>query len=341
MMRNPGTPSPPRLDDIDRAKGLAILLVVFGHIVPGAPAVMPGGNDWYLAVQTWVYQFHMPFFMYLSGFVMVYSSAAATAPADYKAYLARRARRFLLPFFLFGLLILSGKLVMGMLTNVDNQPADIAGGLQALFWHTEASPARSIWYLAVIFLYSAVTPPLLWLAHGRMWIMLLIAALLYGLPYIEYGYLGLACRYFLFFVLGGVAAQYREAYLRLIDRRFAVLMLVFLPAAVVMAATDVQAIVLACIGLPALPALHALARRPWMAGSRTLILLGGYTFVIYLFNTIMIGLAKAGLRIFMPPWDGAVFLVYAPLLLAAGLGGPILLKRTVLRRSKFLDQLTG
>lgn len=58
-----------RLSDIDRAKGLGILLVVFGHL---AAKSRPEGNAWFGYAQTAVYQFHMPFFMYLSGYVFFF-----------------------------------------------------------------------------------------------------------------------------------------------------------------------------------------------------------------------------------------------------------------------------
>lgn len=55
-----------RLPDIERAKGLAILLVVFGHVVAREA---PAGNEWYTFSKSAVYSFHMAFFMFLSGLV--------------------------------------------------------------------------------------------------------------------------------------------------------------------------------------------------------------------------------------------------------------------------------
>ena len=48
-----------RRDDIDRAKGLAILLVVFGHLVARAD---PADVAWYEPLRRAVYAIHMPFF---------------------------------------------------------------------------------------------------------------------------------------------------------------------------------------------------------------------------------------------------------------------------------------
>ena len=54
--------------DLDRAKGIAILLVVLGHIVARE---QPPGVEWYEPFRYAVYRFHMPFFLYLSGTVVV------------------------------------------------------------------------------------------------------------------------------------------------------------------------------------------------------------------------------------------------------------------------------
>ena len=74
--KTPGTRA--RLTDLDRAKGLAILLVVFGHLVPQED---PAGVTWYDPIRIAIYLFHMPFFMYLSGYVTFWSGAA-TMPLD-------------------------------------------------------------------------------------------------------------------------------------------------------------------------------------------------------------------------------------------------------------------
>jgi uncharacterized membrane protein YcfT len=46
--------------DLDRAKGIAILLVVLGHVSAGPP---PAGVEWYEPFRYAVYRFHMPFFL--------------------------------------------------------------------------------------------------------------------------------------------------------------------------------------------------------------------------------------------------------------------------------------
>ena len=61
--------------------------------------------------------------------------------------------------------------------------------------------------------------------------------------------------------------------------------------------------------------------------------------MIYLFNTLCIGLAKGVMLLFWS-WDGAHFYLFAPALMCAGLAGPMGLKRYAFRRVRVLDRLT-
>ena len=61
--------------------------------------------------------------------------------------------------------------------------------------------------------------------------------------------------------------------------------------------------------------------------------------MIYLFNTVCIGLAK-GLLLLVCSWDGAHFLPFAATLMVAGTLGPIALKAWAFRRLPVLNRLT-
>jgi fucose 4-O-acetylase-like acetyltransferase len=95
-----------RRQDIERAKGLAILFVVFGHIVARAD---PLRVEWYEPIRRAIYAFHMPFFLYLSGYVAVISGALFLPPEKWRRLLCTRARRLLVPFLVLGLMTVSGR----------------------------------------------------------------------------------------------------------------------------------------------------------------------------------------------------------------------------------------
>ena len=336
-----------RLSDLDRAKGLAILLVVFGHLVARRS---PADVGWYDPLRIAVYLFHMPLFMYLSGYVTFLSGAARTPASGWGRLARRRAARLLVPFLAFGLAILCGKLVVSHFAAVDNVPPGFWPGVRALIWDTQHSPATEVWYIASLFVFCLATPPLLALDRRRV-LLLGVAALLYVLPLPPVLYLDRIGSYFIFFVAGGLAADAGPRWLRIVDRvwplALAALVAVALPVAVGWIrfhwTAGAQGFpykwALLAAGLLSMPAVHGMVRAGAASRADILEQLGRYVFVIYLLNTVFIGATKAVL-LKVVSWDGAHFLPFAAVLMLAGVVGPILTKRWVLRRVPALDRVT-
>jgi fucose 4-O-acetylase-like acetyltransferase len=309
--------------DVDRAKGLAILLVVFGHLMADG---YPRGNAWYDTAKDIVYTFHMPFFMYLSGYV--FSLAGKQTIRDYGGFLGDRAKRLLLPFLLFGLLIVAGKYFSQYFLYVDDPPASLLTGVGELLIHTKNSPALSIWYVYVLFLYSAAMP-LLWRLGLRWSSAMFLGALLFVIPASDFFYLDRAAGYFLFFAIGGWVASRPDMEAWFV-RVLPVWLLLF--GATLLSewtALPSHTRLLLC-GIASIPALHGLVQAPVFARDRALLALGGYAFSIYLLNTIVIGLTKAGYLKLAPFYDGWAALALA-LFFAAGILVPILIRMMTAR----------
>jgi fucose 4-O-acetylase-like acetyltransferase len=324
------------LADVERAKGLAIILVVLGHIVAREP---PRDNEWYVVLKSAIYTFHMPVFMYLGGLIFFHVGDALNPRPTYWHYLVRRAERLLIPFFLLGLLILFGKLAVATVVHVDNSPPDIWYGLKSLFWNTGQSPATSVWYILVLFVYCTITPFLVKLSSGRLWPALVIAAALHLLYLPEIAYLDRVAFFFVYFMIGCVAGRHQTEAMQLIDTTLPVSAAVF-SIAIVLAVLGIQPALMGTIcALSSLAFLHGLMRTTWSSRSDALLWFGKYSFAIYLFNTLAIGLSK-GLLLKVMPWDGMNFLAFFPILFLSGLMGPILLKRTLLDQVPLLGRLT-
>jgi peptidoglycan/LPS O-acetylase OafA/YrhL len=209
-------------------------------------------------------------------------------------------------------------------------------------WNTDASPALSVWYLCVLFVFCIATPPLMRLLGNRTSLLVALAALLYALPVPHVIYLDRVARYYVFFALGGLAAVAGERWLTAVDRWTWAALATFsgvLIATLFSAITLTPETSLLVCGVLSMPALHGLIRTPPLCESRGLLTIGTFSFVIYLLNTPCIGLLK-GLMLKVMSWDGPNFLLYAPLLMAAGTFGPMLIKRYVLQRVPRLDRMT-
>ncbi|MEZ5458840.1 MAG: acyltransferase family protein [Steroidobacteraceae bacterium] len=82
------------------------LLVVFGHLVTGPD---PIGNSWYVTLKVLVYEFHMPFFMFLSGAVFQVTFRASGELRATLKFITSRVQRLLPAFVLFSAIIWAGK----------------------------------------------------------------------------------------------------------------------------------------------------------------------------------------------------------------------------------------
>ncbi len=322
---------PARRPDIDMAKGLAILLVVFGHLVARAD---PAGVTWYEPLRRAVYAFHMPFFLYLSGLVAVLSGGLFTPLAAWPGLARSRARRLLLPFFGLGLLIVLGKLAAAHFLFVDNAPHSLGAGLGTLFWHTAASPALSIWYLFVLFVLSLAASLLMQGQAQRLPMLLAVSLLLYCLPLPAYLYLDHVGRYAVFFCLGACAATMNARWHRWMDAHWRTLL-----AALILSLATIAAYGGGwpdwAVLLPSRRAVPPRLARRWCAAAterrrQDCCRLGRYSFAIYLFNTPCIGLAK-GVLLQVWPTSGSrrMFRCFAP----ASDGGRRRLDRCALKRA--------
>jgi fucose 4-O-acetylase-like acetyltransferase len=326
--------------DIDRAKGLGIVLVVFGHL---AAKSRPLGNDWFGYAQTAVYQFHMPFFMYLSGYVGMLAGSVIVNQSRWHSLVMSRAQRLLVPFLGFGLALTLGKLVAAGFLHVDNAPESLTSALRGLLWNTDKSPAISVWYIGVLFVFSVITPILFWASGARLSLLLLFSLAIYWIPVPPIAFADRMVAFYVFFILGATCASRDRQWIRFVDRAFVVIFPIFLfiVALCVLFFDDLpQSVRLLAAGLMSMPALHGLVRRAPVARSGHLLALGMFSFVIYLLNTPFIGIAK-GLMLKVLPWDGYNFLIFVPLLMAAGLYGPMLMKKFVFRYFATLDKLTS
>lgn len=328
-----------RMLDIDQAKGFTIFLVVLGHIVSTHDPARDAA--WYDLLIRLIYSFHMPFFMYLSGLVYFYTYKS---PPDFDSYLVglkKRANRLLAPFLIFSLLVVIGKAASARFVHVDHAPDSALGALSGLFWNTDDSPTFFGWYLVTLFVYSALAPWMMRLSSNRLGGWALVLAIVHFVPLPHYMYVDRIGSFFIYFVIGGLVGQNLHQVTGLFDRYRGTAWLVFLIAEVlvILAPPLPSGLLVTFASLAAIPALHALARTEIVLGNPAIRWLGTRSFIIYLLNTVGIGIAKAPLVHFFA-WDGQNLIWMSIPLLAGGLFIPVLVKRYVFCFSPWLDKMT-
>jgi len=225
--------------DITFAKGIAITLVVIGHVLAGN---VSHGNAWFTSLVDYIYLFHMPFFIFLSGYVFFRPGRMDKINKEYLPYIKTQSVRLLLPFIAIGALIVVGKIGMQHIIHVDNVPNGLFRGLLDLIFHTQHSPSVFLWYIYAIFIYGALSPLLHRLIGDKMIVWIGLAMLLYLLPDIHYFYLDKLTMFFIFFCLAGLARKYEVQYIAFIqDKKIFVLSAVLFIASLVLHESDLWA----------------------------------------------------------------------------------------------------
>lgn len=320
-----------RLHDIDRAKGLAIILVVFGHLIADE---FPTGNDWYIHTNLIIYKFHMAFFMFITGVVTFYTYPEMRTFKDYATYVKKKFIRLIPAYFLIALIIAAGKAIVGRYAYIEN-PVSGVHDLIGAFLHPADSYCSSVWYIYTIFIYFLIVPIMLKLVKQRLEVLLVLAFVLYFLPRSPYFAESTVAQYMFVFLLGGWAVQHYSAYLHIIDRYCWVFFSVFATCIVLYFMTDIPKLL---FGLCSIPALHSLVRLRVFETDSLLRLCAQYAFPIYLANTMVIGFLRVLVQKYWS-WDGTNFLVVAPSLFVIVLLAPIAIHRIFIRNTPVLKTI--
>ena len=279
-----------RADWIDAAKGIGILLVVFGHVVGGLrdAGLLPQDSE-FSTLFYLVYTFHMPMFFLLSGVFV--ERRLAKSRAD---FLHSTLGRIAWPYFLWSSIQLA---VINALGTLVNTPAafDIASYVD-LIWR----PVSQFWYLHILFLFLIAS--YLIVPHFGAKALLVASLFVYSLQEL-YGFaypLSHLCRFFPFYALGVlmgsdlVRAQASNARAPLIAAGAAAIWLVcaYGARAAGYGYWSDGAVPAAIAGTVAW---LALANAPQVACQRILLLLGRCSLAIYVLHVLFV----AGTRIVM------------------------------------------
>ncbi|MBB4407517.1 acyltransferase family protein [Agrobacterium radiobacter] len=188
-------PKNPRDYSYDVAKGLCIILVVFGHAERGLNgSVAPPHFSLMGFADYAIYTFHMPFFFFVSG---LFFSGQDTTPKDFSAKIAKNIAY---PYILWSMLHGSLMVVMGRL-GLTNTTIDFTRVLEILW-----SPISPFWFLYSLFFCQLASHVFVWvpaLVRVAFALILFIFFYLQGqqVPWdIAYG--------FIYFTLGVFAKQY-------------------------------------------------------------------------------------------------------------------------------------
>lgn len=326
-----------RLVNFDIAKAICIILVVIGHY---SPDLQPG---WYASNHDFIYSFHMPLFMFASGYIYI----TFKKEESYGHFLMKKVRRLMIPYFVTSFLIVSIKLMTEGNAYVQN-PVTVMSYLK-VFYSPEAG--YFLWFIWALW-WMFVIVPILKSKKSR----LIGFAIAFVLHYLPFSITRIFCVdqarvMMVYFMLGVVSYDYKEYCLRFARLLTVPIFALFAGCEYVYLSNGFRGgQVYACYLNPYLGIAVILYISTWLANkrdlylSKTLCYMAPSTYIIYLFHTTFEGFAKA--IIHKIPWivtaeNGWMFIAGALFVITSGVVGPVLLHRYVLVRSRITKFLFG
>lgn len=135
---------------IDVIKGFAIIVVVFGHVLLGFEQIyaFPGSQAYITFLNRWIYSWHMPLFMFVSGITFQFSCLKKFVP-NYRK-IRKQTVNLVMLFLLFCTLLSVLKFIFAKYVN---NPIEIHNLLISIIF-----PQTLMWYLWVLIIYYILFP---------------------------------------------------------------------------------------------------------------------------------------------------------------------------------------
>lgn len=317
-----------RVEALDIAKGMAIIFVVLGHVV--SRGSVPG-VEWYPILKLVLYKFHMPLFMALSGMSLGLSWRHRETWAAVGDLVGKRIKTLMVPYLLFGVIIVIGKLVAQRFMHVDNLPDGLISGVMKVVLYPMQSASVFLWYIQVLAWYFLIIP---WMMQRderfTPWILLVAGVLLNQFKWTYLLNISGVIEYLPFFAAGILLGQnWDRLAAGMLAKRFAPVWILPFVVAIVYSIL-VSWLPKWFVGILSIPAVLSLSQILHGAVAKKLVFLGNHTLSIYLMNTIFIGLAKGILLPIIPYRDG-YFVIYFIILASLGIILPVAVKLMLTR----------
>lgn len=133
-----------RIITLDIAKAICIILVVIGHYMPDNSPM------WYVVLNRVIYSFHMPLFMFASGYIYIATKKEMT----YITFIKKKVKRLLIPYLTTSIIVIGIKLLTQSHMSVDN-PVELFSFVR-IFYYPEAG--YFLWFIWALWWMFVIVP---------------------------------------------------------------------------------------------------------------------------------------------------------------------------------------
>ena len=331
-----------RIITLDIAKAICIILVVIGHYIPD------NSPTWYYLLNKAIYSFHMPLFMFASGYIYI----ATKKNIRYSDFIIKKIKRLMLPYFVTSVIIITIKLLTQGNMSVDN-PVTYFSYIRMLYYPEAGYFLWFIWALWWMFVFV----PLFKSEKSRV-VLFILSIVLHFIPIElpEEFCINSFANMFVYFMFGILAYEntYLYNFLKTLDWKkvTASLFLFITCESLYIQNTTMYTgggnfliinILLPFIGIWFIIEISKVICYIWKGiNDNWLMIVSLSSYIIYLFHTTFEGLAKAIIR--KLPIDNDVWYIFVPeviVVVSVGVIMPILLHRYVLSKFKLTRLLFG
>lgn len=183
---------------VDIARGIGIILVVYGHVLRGIESArLPVDSRFFQISDRLLYSFHMPLFFVLSG----YFFEASIYKNGICSFITNKIRTLLYPYFLWSFLQTGIELLLARYTNGS---IGIDEFLRIFY-----NPRAQFWFLIALFNVSLLTALLYYVAPRRYLIIVGVIWMIFKLTSSNWEILSDTMEYSIFFIFGVLLNSYK------------------------------------------------------------------------------------------------------------------------------------
>lgn len=320
-----------RLAMLDIARMVCIILVVIGHYDPAdAPTH-------YSNMRMVIYTFHMPVFLFISGYLYIVTRKSET----FTAFITKKIKRLAIPYLVTSVIIITIKLLTQGAARVDH-PVTAMSYLRMFYLPEAGYFLWFIWTLLlafiVVFFFKSKK------ARLALFGITLVISFLPSVG-IDVFCLRQSQEMIVYFMTGVVIADYAPRLFNAGIAPTAILLLLFAGCEAYYVQHQDSVLMyrfLAFLGIAAIMTMCYNCERYIPVLARSCVVLAPSVYIIYLFHTTILGLAKAvfGKLPFLASNAGTTFYVQAFCAIACGVIIPIALY-AIIKKSKILRLLFG
>ncbi len=269
-----------RIISLDIAKALCILLVVVGHFNPDT------APEWWKCVNQIIYSFHMPLFLFVSGYVYHHT----LKKQSFGAFMGKKMKRLAVPYFITSVLIIAIKIATQGNAQVEH-PVTLHSFIEICYLPAAGYFLWYVWALLMMFL-------VVWCAQTKATRLCLfaISVALYYLPFEfpEFFCLRQLKVMWLYFMAGVVCSETNLKVLVANARINLLYVALFCITFLLLADAGTPFVpIVACSGILMVIAISKWLEQCPLLASRMLLPIAGVSYTIYLYHTTFMGFAKA------------------------------------------------